>query len=340
MAKETKLKPLQFNLLAIVLLLVAAPFAIAFITNAGSSTDGTFQSSMTMESDPATFDRGLWYDNGGNYTEYYEQNIAAPQGWYNCAYISNGQCGDDYSYSTDTYLPITSTMSSWHMPSPSIAVKQTHQHVLAPGEYLGTSGHGPFAWYLYGSNFDGIEGNDSLDKVRYTFIDYATEYSCLYSGFTNLTIEASISFYYGGNVKKFEGFVFEGMNKYEYNRYDNQIGQWDNACVVGMTLEFDFTGFESLSLTSFNGGNWSGTDHLIELHNVERDDGENIGSTPLPWAGDGMFWMTAEHQSINTITAGFIIKSSTLVLSVVTFALGIASTPYWDPFANFFKGAI
>jgi len=86
--------------------------------------------------------------------------------------------------------------------------------------------------------------------------------------------------------------------------------------------------------------NWSSTDHLIQIQQVVRADGQNIGSTQLPWAGDSRFTFGAEHQSINTIQAGFIIKSLTTILSFGTFALAVASTPYWDPFKSFFKGAI
>jgi len=46
------------------------------------------------------------------------------------------------------------------------------------GEYLGTSGSGPFGWYIYGESFNGINSNESLDKISYQFTDADTEYSC------------------------------------------------------------------------------------------------------------------------------------------------------------------
>jgi hypothetical protein len=93
-------------------------------------------------------------------------------------------------------------------------------------------------------------------------------------------------------------------------------------------------------LTEFNGGDWANTDHLIELKSIKKANGQNIGNAHLPFAGDGIWSFSSTHQSVNTVQAGFIIKSATLFLSFGTFALAIASTPYWDPFKNFFKGAI
>ena len=127
-------------------------------------------------------------------------------------------------------------------------------------------------------------------------------------------------------------------NKYEFERYNNQNSEWENSCVNGMVLEFDLTGFESLALTEWNGGEWSSTNHLIKINSIERADKQNLGSTPLPFAGDSIFAFTAQHQSVNTVQAGFIIQSLTTLMSIGTFALAIASTPYWSPFKNFFKG--
>ena len=47
-----------------------------------------------------------------------------------------------------------------------------------------------------------------------------------------------------------------------------------------------------------------------------------------------------EHKQINPNEVGFYVKTGTLVLSLIVLGVGLASTPYWDPFRNFFKGAI
>ena len=332
---------LQWNALAIITLIGFMPFAVAVITNAGSDSDGLREDSLGTQP-PLNQWRGIWWDNGNNYTSHYETTIPMPSGWYNCAYIENGVCGEDYSYSTDTFVPLSSTPINWITGQTLYAFDQTHRNsgMLSPGEYLGTSGSGPFGWYIFGESFNGIKSNESLDKIAYQFTDADTEYDCSYNGFVDLEIYASLTFIQGNKTYELDNFVFETSNKFEWDRYDPNTGHWDTACVNGIELEFDFTGFESLGITEWNGGNWSGTDHLIEIQQVVRADGQNIGSTQLPWAGDSTFTFGAEHQSINTVQAGFIIKSLTTILSFGTFALAVASTPYWDPFKSFFKGAI
>jgi len=330
---------LQWNALAIITLIGFMPFAVAVITNAGSDSDGLSEDSIGNQAF-ANQGRGIWWDNGNNYSSHYESTIPMPSGWYNCVYIEDGRCGEDYSYSNDYLVPLTASPNNWLSGQTLYQFGQTHNQALSPGEYLGTSGSGPFGWYMYGESFNGINSNESLDKISYQFIDYQTEYSCEYNGFVDLDIYASLTFIQGNQTYELENFVFETTNKFEWNRYDPSNAHWVTACVIGIELEFDFTGFESLGITEWNSGNWSGTDHLIQIQQVVRADGQNIGSTGLPWAGDSLFAFGAEHQSINTVQAGFIIKSLTTILSFGTFALAIASTPYWDPFKSFFKGAI
>jgi hypothetical protein len=317
--------------------LVALPFATAIISNAGSSSDEYAQNSINMDASGNSW-RGYWYDNGANMTYSYESSMPMPSGWYDCAHIVDGFCTRN---TTSTSIdPLTSAKFDWVAPTPAYQFHQNHQRIVAPGEYIGTSGEGPFSFYLYGYALDGIEQNDTLDSIKYTFIDYITTYDCSYNGFVDLEINADLSFIYANNSKSFKEFEFETTNKYQYLRYDNQNSHWANDCVIGFELEFDFTGYESLSLTEFNGGDWMNTDHLIQIKSIERADGLNIGNTQIPFAGDQFWTFTATHQSVNTVQAGFIIRSATLALSFGTFALAIASTPYWDPFKNLFKGAV
>lgn len=338
MSKKAPMSALQWNAVAIMIVLVALPFATAVISNAGSSSDEYSQNSIEMDSSGNTW-RGHWYDNGMNMTSSYESSIPMPDGWYNCAYIVDGECGNDYRYGTETQVGLNSAKFDWVLPEPAFIFRQSHQRVLAPGEYIGTSGNGPFSFYFYGETFDGIKQNDTIDKISYTFADYITTYDCNSYPFTDLEIISDLTFIYGNDSKTFKNFEFEVTNKYNYFRYDQQTSHWANRCVIGFVLEYDISGFESLSLTEFNNGDWQNTDHLIELKSINRADGLNIGNTQLPFAGDSFWGFTATHQSVNTVQAGFIIKSATLLLSFGTFALAIASTPYWDPFKNIFRGA-
>ena len=216
---------------------------------------------------------------------------------------------------------------------------------------MGDSGTGPYSWYFPeiedqlisggDDNFlTGIEQNETVDKIKFSFVDRFLFLPCEYSEFTDLTFEGEIEFYHRNKTKTFKNFKFEESNKYEYNAWNNQNGAWQISCAVGFEVEFDFTGFESLSLTEWNGGDWERTGFKLTLENFEREDGFNFGNTPLPFNGVDYFSFGAEFQSINTVTAGFIIKSGTLALSVFTFALAIASTPYWNPIMKQLKGGL
>jgi len=342
MAKKAPMSALQWNAVAIMIVLVALPFATAIISNAGSSSDDLAKPSTSMQPYDG-FWPGIWYDNGIDLTQYYEATLpAVPLGWYNCGYIVNGECGDDYSYSTDTFLPlsISSVPKNIYGEIPSYTLNQNHKQILSPGEYYGSSGEGPFSFYFYGAAFDNIAQNDTLDKISYKFVDTMISYDCAYDGFEDLIITSDLTFIHNGESKTFKDFEFKVDNSINSQRWNAQNQDWVDDCIIGFELEYDFTGYESLSLTEFNGGDWINTDHLIELKSIEKANGRNIGNAHLPFAGDGIWSFSSTHQSVNTVQAGFIIRSATLALSFGTFALAIASTPYWDPFKNLFKGAV
>ena len=105
-------------------------------------------------------------------------------------------------------------------------------------------------------------------------------------------------------------------------------------------MTFDFNAFEALEMVNWNGGRWDLTHFFVKIDSIKRVDGLNIANSELPFAGNGEFTLTSDYSSIDEVQANFFINMGTLVLSIITFALAVASTPYWDPFKNFFKGAI
>jgi len=344
MAKKPPMSALQWNAVAIMIVLVALPFATAIISNAGSSSDDVDKPSTSMDpfdTSNGRFYPGIWWDNGINLVPYYQATIPMPAGWYNCGYIENGECGDDYSYSNEDILTLsTNTAKNIYGEIPSYTLTQNHQRILAPGEYYGSSGEGPFSFLFYAETFDNIAQNDTLDKISYKFVDFLTSYDCSYNGFDDLIIKSDLTFINNGQSMTFKDFEFKVDNSINSQRWSSSNQDWIYDCIIGFELEYDFTGYESLSLTEFNGGDWSNTDHLIELKSIKKANGQNIGNAHLPFAGDQIWSFSSTHQSVNTVQAGFIIRSATLALSFGTFALAIASTPYWDPFKNLFKGAV
>lgn len=342
MKKKAPLTAIQFNALAIVTLFAFMPFAIAFITSAGSDSDGSYSSSASPHGNGAIgFQEALWYHTGENYSGVYADQIPMPDNWYLCSHVENGQCDGQY----DTVVPNPEYFYSLvpadsYIDYDSYFMKQNMQRFLAPGEYLGTSGNGPFGWLLAGNVFNNIEQNDALDSIRYSFFDHLTSYSCDYSGFTELELDYSLTFLYGNESKSFTGFSSTQNNSKDMRLYDNNNGHWSDSCANFLELEYDFTGFESLSINDFNGGDWANTTHIIEIQSIKRTDGAPLADTPIPFLGDTYFTFYAEHQEIDPVQANFIIRGLTTVLSAGTFLLAIGSTQYWSPLLNTFKGRI
>ena len=181
-----------------------------------------------------------------------------------------------------------------------------------------------------------IESNAALDKIQYTFAEYETAYNCEYNGFDELDIDYKLTLIYGNDSIVFDDFNSIQQNKLELNLLYSS--GWQVNCYHGIVLEYDFTGFESLQINEMNGGDWLNTSHLVEVENIKRTDGFQLGDTVIPWAGDNYFHLTVEHQEIDPVQANFIIKSFTLILSVGTFALALGSTQYWNPVSKRVRG--
>lgn len=322
------------------------PFAIGFIVNAGSSTDGHYENAFEEESNGV----GVWYENGGkNMTNAYVGQ-GLPQDFLDKCFIEEGSGNKSASPIPRSYLTYdgNSLNADYFMPYKETLLKQSHH--FCGTNYVGDSGTGPYSWYFpevedqiiqAPNNFlTGIPQNETVDKLKFSFVDRFTFFNCNSPEFTDLTYTGSIEFYHQNKTKNFENFKFESSNKYQYNAWDSQNSHWAIMCAIGFEVEFDFTGFESLGLTEFNGGDWERTGFKITLTNFEREDGLNFGNTLLPFNGVDFFSFGSQYQSINTITAGFIIKSGTFVLSLLTFALAIASTPYWNPIMKQIKGGV
>lgn len=324
-------------------ILVFMPFAVAFITNAGSSSEDNFKPSMESNSGGNSFDSIWLYNGGDNLTNDYQAlQPTLPDQFLNCAVIDDGWCIGTQPAGVQA-LPVGATAYAvdWRTPAPSALLWQSHYYPSPVGGYLGASGTEHFAWLLQSDYFPNIENGEALDKLRFTFIDTFTSYVCSYSEFTNISFNGYLVFNHDGQSKKVDGFEFKTSNKYEHRFWDNQHAQFTTACQVGFEVKFDFTGYESLAIQSFvGGGDWENTSIEVHLTDFKREDDRTFRDTLLPFAGDDRFSLSVEHQNINSITAGFVIRSSTLILSLLTFAVGVASTNAWNPFKTFIGGIL
>jgi hypothetical protein len=331
------LNALQFNAIAVVFILGFMPFAVAFITNAGSSSDGTYEDSISSSQIIYHPNTNEWLNNGGtNYTQQYLDS-AAPGTEYlnNRTYVENGE------FTSVPGLPFTQFPAYAYpgtLPMTSLYLRDTHW--WATSLYVGSSGNGPFTLLLNSKFWNEVESNETIDKWRFTFADTRTAYNCASTIFENLTFEADMTWIQANRSVSFNDFQFTKSNKLEYTQWDPQHGYTD-VCVVGFQIVFDLAGFESLVLDDLIQGDWFNASLILNLDNFERaDDKLPFTNEALPFAGDGDFNLGVEHQAIDPVQAGFIIKTGTLFLAFATFAFAIASTPYWDPFKNTFKGMV
>ena len=360
--KGNPLNPVQWNVLAIVFVLGIMPFAVAFISNAGSSSDEAWINAMELNDGDITnsADTSMWLENGGsNLTSWYSTYNMPQSGAgddyskLDCAYITNGVC-EGYYNDTGPFSPEQwMALNGNHQPFPyynsyytddyfdirSGLFGQSHHAVGSNNAYAGRSGSEIYSWLLSERFTNEIGQGETLDALRYWMTSGAS-YSCDGFAYSNLTFEGEITFLYGNESLTYTNFEFKTDNKFAYEAFSS--GAWNAVCAYGFFVEFDFTGFESLEIHSFNGiGDWDNTSIILTLTNfVNTDSPDDFGSTQLPFAGSEGWNLGVQHREINPVEAGFLIKTGTLLLAVITLGVALASTPYWDPFRNFFRGMV
>lgn len=337
------MNPIQFNALAILFILGFMPFAVAFISSAGSSVEDSYIS--TIDGGyyaPIPGADSKWLYNGGvnataEYDNTYPNALATT-----CIHIIDGWCrghNDPGVYEVPTYLAISSP-GIFKMNQPAVHMWQSHyygvQGINNPTFY--PSGADIFGWHFQSEYFPNLKNEESLDKMRFAFADTSTNYACNYVEFVNITFEAKIIFYKDGYELTFDRFEYESVNRYESRIYDGV--NWHDYCYIGLSVPLDFTGYESMQLSSFIANDWNNVSVDLILTNFKREDGRNWADTPLPFAGVDEFRMTIEHQPVDSIQSGFIIRASTLILSGIVFLVAIASTEYWSPFKSWIGGAL
>ena len=354
MSDERPLNPIQWNALAIVFLIGFMPFAIAFITNAGSSSNGDYQDSLPPIGSGGTIGNqaagSYWINNGGdNHTAEYVLNDATIAGTYyeNCAYVVDGYCVG-FNANALNRMPLQEfnniPTNDWSLPMLSTSFSGSHYYGDPSGAYyFGSSGDGPFTMLFNPNYIKQIENEYGLDKLRFTFVNTDVNYACDNAIFENITFDYDISFFYDNKTKKFDGFTFEGTNQYAYRGYERHSSSsgWNDFCHIGFQIVFDFTGFESLSLVEWNNGEWNETWFQLNFDNFKNTD--RVGSfadTAVPFACNCVVKLGVEHQYVNTVMAGFIIRSGTLGLSLIVVLVGVASTRQWNPFKSFIGGIL
>lgn len=358
MAKKPPIDAVQFNIAALLLVLIALPMAVAAITNtAGSDEDRNWTPSYGPDSS-GTQTYALWVNNGEDYSDAYE---AQNPGYGNCSYFAapdvdyptlTGGCFGQGG-NTGSMLQIGSIVSTTTMGVPAIEMPVDHNSIPA-GDYLGSSGAGPFTW-TFTPNVNQIPDGELPEAFRWTFLQPSASYACTSTNFHNLTYDLTASWlYYDPALPPTENVInifdvsidsIESSNLLLYDAYIG--GHWTTGCFIGMTVQIELTGYEQVALNNAaREYDWDSIYIQLTLDDFELDEpGEptNIGQTQLPWhgdSGDSDFLIIQEYSTRNEAEINFFIRGGTLLLAVAVFLVGVGSTPYWDPLRAAFKGRI
>jgi len=328
-------------------LIALIPISVAVITNLGSSSSGSAYSSSLEPVDGLFgeyYTDSYWIDNGGtNYTSYYDTNNIGNQLALDCVYVNDGYCQGE-SFQTNqfdvgaSYFPY-----ELYIPTNAVELYQSHYSVLREiddSSYVLNSGDESFSWKFQEEFLSNIRQDQSIDELRIFMVEDEV-FNCNSSIFQNVQFTVDITFIWNNATHSLNNFDFDISNKFQYDQFSGSANSYSLVCSVGFVLEFQFTGFESLGIADLNGGDWDNTSFILSIDDITSDNHEyGIADTELPFAGGQKFFFGIEVKEVSPQKIGFLIKGGTVILSLIIITLGVASTPYWDPFKNAFKGRL
>ncbi len=344
-----------FNTGAVLLILLALPLAVGAITNTTGEDEDRDWTPAYGPDPTGTRLYSQWVNNGEDFSAHYEATLGPTYG--NCSYIApptnlalSGQCSGTSGVGSVAHDLQGEIVSNVEIGIPAIQMPTSHNSIPA-GDYLGTSGAGPFSW-TFTPNVNQFENGTLPESFKWTFIQPSASYSCGSSHFVDLSYDLEARWLnYDASSPNPVSEIFtvsidqvESTNLLEVEAYVG--GHWATACYVGMEVQVDLTGYEQMALN--NRASEYGWDTIylqLTLDDLEltNSSNQNIGQTKLPWAGDagtGEFLIAMEFSTQNEAQVNLFIRGGTFLLSLAVMAVGIASTPYWDPLANWFRGKL
>lgn len=217
---------------------------------------------------------------------------------------------------------------------------------LTPPTYAGDSGD-TFSIRLNNLMMNQLPQGEMIDSLRLRIFDYndfsgadqgADNYNCDASVFRNMTIETTLTQFYDGESNTLPTYTTETDNSF----YAEQIPIHflHDGCYIGYEILLDFNGFDTRNMFNFvDGGDWNGSSIIVEMK-FEREDGLPINGMNLGFNGIGNFVLAVDFTEIDAQQVNFQTNVGLGALSVGNVVLAMASTPYWDPFKNWFKGRL
>jgi hypothetical protein len=188
---------------------------------------------------------------------------------------------------------------------------------------------------------------EMIDSLRLTFFDFPnaplaqpTHHNCNnYAGWANLSIDTKISFQFDGQERELSTtYTTLTDNKWYYEAQNTFFPQ--SGCYIGYEVLIDFNGFDAREAYNFvDNGKWNESSMIITM-TYERTDGQPLGSTNLAINGIDDFQVAIDYTGIEAQQVEFATNAGLLTIGSANIVFALASTPYWDPFRNFFKGRL
>jgi hypothetical protein len=362
-AKGAAVDAIQFNTLAVILALVVLPLSVAAITQ-GNGTVSDYVWTDNWEEDP-TAAKVLWREQGGNLSSIFNADVA---GSGQCSYlvplpgsdrltmcygeggpvkvITSSDIEQAYLLSRGVYPSISPTAGLTFHDGLAAEIDYAHaEPVMNDGSsYIGSTTDGPFSWWF--DDVD-IQFEDSIPiAFRITMIRGDTYFDCSNPIFQNVSFDMSLTILRPKVAYPYDSYsineTFEGGN------------QW--VCFVGFDMLIPISNYEALSLRKWiEEGNysdgtgpgqttWDDVEFNFKIDNI-RDAANNPGwNVAKPWEGDPStsipMNIVFQSSTVQEASINLYIKGGTLVLSVLICGVGVASTSYWNPLQNWFKGAL
>ena len=213
---------------------------------------------------------------------------------------------------------------------------------ITDGSYAGDSGD-TFSFRLNERMMNQLVQGEMVDALRFTVFDYPSapagtpnNYNCNnFAPLANLTIDTKITQFYDGQEQEIGAYTTTTDNKFFM---EAQPLVFSAGCYIGWEVVVDFNGLDTRSMFNFvDQGKWNESTMVIEW-TFTRSDGLPLGATNVAINGMDDFIIAIDFSLIEAQQVEFQTNVGLLTLGATNIILAMASTPYWDPFKNFFKG--
>ena len=321
-------------------------------------TDGVCKGSYDAQDNNDVLNFGSYFGDCDTIGLYYQNPVinSPPQGalyesqvQYNCEFAD-----PDWSYYEPILTQQTYTQSLTYegsyfyrgYDSDNFGIGTANPNNITDGSWVGDSGD-TFSFRLNELMMNQLPHGEMVDSMRLTIFDFPSAplgnpstYNCdNYAGWANLSINTKVSIEYDGEMRELATtYITETDNKWYYTATPSFFPQ--SGCYVGYEVLIDFNGFDAREMYNFaNGGEWNLSTMIIEME-FERTDGGNLGSTNVAINGISNFQIAIDYTEIESQQVEFATNAGLLTMGSANIILAIASTPYWDPFRNFFRGRL